>query len=111
MGFYRNRDYNTIVPENPNREHFVSECLNRLSRLFDDNAVDVFNYHNLSADALLEVCEELANYLEGAQLVSMRVPPTARINQWRNQKNPNLLEIKDFAYEMAEIVRRACHIR
>ncbi len=110
MGIYRKRDYQTIIPEQPNREHKVSLSIHRLTNMLEDDAEDVFHYRSLSADSLLEVCEELANYLESAQLVAMRIPPTARIDMWRRQDSPNLLEIKDFAYEMLCLLKKTCHI-
>lgn len=110
MGFYRNRNYNTIIVEKPNREKLVTASLNKLKRLLDDSTNDCFNYQGVSLSALLDECDELANFLEGAQLVPMRIPPTARVYNFRKQENPNALEIKAFAFEMAETLKEACQI-
>jgi len=40
----------------------------------------------------------------------MQVPPTARIAYWRRQERPNVLDVKNFAFELAETLKRACHI-
>ncbi len=110
MGFYRNTDYETLIPENPNREKLVTATLNKLRPLLQDSTNDCFNYQGVSVEQLLEVCSELVNFLEGNQLVPMRIPPTARLNAFRRQEHPNLLEVKAFAYEMAKILKESCQI-
>ena len=110
LGFYRNRNYETIIPEKPNREKLVVKALHRVERLLLDEADDCFQYKGVTADALLDACDELACFLEAGQLVPMRIPPTARVAYFRKQQNPNMLEIKQFAYEMAKALKESCFI-
>ena len=110
LGFYRNRNYETIVPEKPNREKLVVKALHRVERLLLDEADDCFQYKGVTAEALLDACDELACFLEAGQLAPMRIPPTARVAHFRKQQNPNMLEIKQFAYEMAKILKENCFI-
>lgn len=110
LGFYRQRNYESIVPENPNREKLVSGALRKINRLLLDETDDCFNYKSVTAESLLDACDELACFLEAGQLVPMRIPPTTKVAYFRRQANPNLLEIKGFAYELAETLKKACHI-
>lgn len=48
--------------------------------------------------------------LESGEHVPMHYPPTARVETYRKQKNPNTGEIKDWIYELVETLKRACHI-
>ncbi len=67
-------------------------------------------YHQTRADGLLEVCEEIANLLEGGQLTAMQIPPTARIEAWRKSEKKNIWEIKKFAYSLAKELKSSCQI-
>lgn len=110
LGFYRNRNYETIIPEKPNREKLVVSALHRVKRLLLDEADDCFRYQGVTAEALLDACDELACFLEAGQLVPMRILPTAKVAYFRKQKEPNMLEIKQFAFEMAKILKESCFI-
>ncbi len=110
VGCFRNRDLHALVPEKPNREQQAAASLKKAAELLADGNQDGFAYRHLNTEALLEVCEEMANLLEAAQLVPMQVPPTARIAAWRRQENPSELEIKDFAYRLARQLKECCHI-
>ena len=110
VGCFRSRDLDVIVPEKPNREHQAQDALRRLRTLLSDAEPDVFAYRGLKAADLLDACEHAANLLECGQLVPMQIPPSARIALWRKQEKPNLLDIKQFAFELAEALRRSCHI-
>ena len=110
VGCFRSRDLDVIVPEKPNREHQALDALKKLRALLSDSEPDVFAYRGLKVSDLLDACEHAANLLEGGQLVPMQVPPTARIAYWRRQEKPNVLDIKNYAYELAEMLKRACHI-
>jgi len=110
VGCFRSRDLDVIVPEKPNREHQALDALKKLRTLLSDSEPDVFAYRGLKVADLLDACEHAANLLEGGQLVPMQVPPTARIAAWRAQEKPNVLDIKNYAYELAETLKRACHI-
>lgn len=110
VGCFRCRDLEAIVPEKPNREHQAIDALKRLRALLSDAEPDVFAYRSVKAAELLDACEHVANLLEGGQLVPMQIPPTARIAAWRRQEKPNLLDVKNFAWELAELLRKSCHI-
>ena len=81
-----------------------------MKRLLLDEADDCFRYQGVTAEALLDACDELACFLEAGQLVPMRIPPTAKVAYFRKQKEPNMLEIKQFALEMAKILKESCFI-
>lgn len=110
VGCFRCRDLEAIVPEKPNREHQAIDALKKLRSLLSDAEPDVFAYRSVKAGELLDACEHVANLLEGGQLIPMQIPPTARIAAWRRQEKPNLLDIKNFAWELAELLRKSCHI-
>jgi len=42
--------------------------------------------------------------------VPMAMPPSAKINAWRKMKNPPIDEIRPFAFELTETLRRQCLI-
>ncbi|MBE5787641.1 MAG: hypothetical protein E7324_08900 [Clostridiales bacterium] len=109
MGCYRNRNLDTIIPEKPNRERHAFMALERLQKLLSDCA-DAFEYGGFDVIELLEVCEFMANLLESGQMVPMQVPPTARIYAWRKMEHPPVLEIKNFAYQLARQLKESCHI-
>ena len=110
VGCFRSRDLDVIVPEKPNREHQALDALKKLRTLLADSEPDVFAYKGFKISELLDACEHAANLLEGGQLVPMQVPPTARIAAWRRQEKPNVLDVKTFAFDLAETLRKACHI-
>lgn len=110
VGCFRSRDLEVIVPEKPNREHQALDALKKLRALLADSEPDVFAYKGFKISELLDACEHAANLLEGGQLVPMQVPPTARIAAWRRQEKPNVLDVKSFAFDLAETLRKACHI-
>ncbi len=110
VGCFRCRDLEVIVPEKPNREHQAQDALQKLRALLSDAEPDVFAYRGLKVAELLDACEHAANLLEGGQLVPMQIPPTARIAAWRKQARPPVADIKDFAYQLAETLKRSCHI-
>lgn len=109
LGFYRNRDYTTIVSSNANREQYVTNCLEKFENLLKGNS-DSFNHQSISVKSLLNICDEMANLLEANQLVAMDVPPSAKVNYYRSLENPNLQEVLDFAYDMAQMLKEACHL-
>ncbi len=110
VGCFRNRRLETLVPEKPNREQEGVKALKKLEALLADSHPDVFAYGGFDVDALLDVCETIAHLLEGGQLVPMQIPPTARIDAWRRQEQPDVLEIKRFAYDLAQTLKRSCQI-
>lgn len=110
VGCFRNRRLETIVPEKPNRELEGVHSLKKLEELLLDGRSDGFAYGGFDVNALLDVCETIAHLLEGGQMVPMQIPPTARIDAWRRQEHPDVLEIKKFAYDLAQTLRRSCQI-
>lgn len=101
MGCFRNRNETAIIP-NPDRENMAKNCINGIRAAMQDNNANCFRYERSSASDLLDACERAANLLEACELVPMADPPTRKINIWRKEENPNLLEIKKFAYDLAE---------
>ncbi len=110
VGCFRNRRLESMVPEKPNREQEAGKALKKLEAILADNHPDVFSYGGFDVEGLLDVCETMAHLLEGGQLVPMQIPPTAQIDAWRRQEKPNVLEIKKFAYDMAQTLKRGCQI-
>ncbi len=110
LGCFRNRNLETIVPEKPNREKQAAEALEKLKDVLSDSQSDVFSYGGPKVEELLEICEHMANLLECGQLVAMQIPPTARIADFRKQEKPNLLEIKRFAWNLANQLKEGCQI-
>lgn len=110
VGCFRSRDVEAIVPEKPNREHQASDVLGKLRALLADSEPDVFAYKGMKVTELLDACEHAANLIESGQLAPMQIPPTARIAAWRKQEKPNVLDIKNYAVELADILKKGCHI-
>lgn len=110
VGCFRNRELNALVPEKPNREQQATKSVQKAAALLSDSNADGFGYGRLNVNALLDVCEEMANLLEVGQLVPMQIPPTARIAAWRKQEHPNELEVKEFTYELAKTLKDACQM-
>ncbi len=75
-----------------------------------DQRANGFENDRFNTSAILDACEHAANLLEAAELVPMSVPPTAKINAWRKMKNPPIDEIRPFAFELTETLRRQCLI-
>ena len=110
MGIYRNYSKSRIKP-NPNKEGKAEEALRRLSRAMNDSA-EVFHHRSSSSDEILEAAEWIVNLLEGAELVPMYDPPRVKLLRYRSmpEEERDLDEIKDFAYSLAETLRRACRL-
>lgn len=110
MGCYRNRDATTIVVPYPNREHQAEHAIARIKNAMKDLRANGFENDRFNTSAILDACEHAANLLEASELVPMSVPPTAKINAWRKMKNPPIDEIRPFAFELTETLRRQCQI-
>lgn len=110
MGIYRNYSSTRIKP-NPNKEGKAAEALARLSRAMNDSA-EVFRHKRSSSDEILEAVEWIINLLEGAEMVPMYDPPRVKLLRYRGmpEEERDLDEIKDFAYSLAETLRRGCRI-
>lgn len=102
MGIYRNKNIETIVRENPNREGMVNRAISQVQKAFAKD----------STDDILEAAEMCANILESNQMVPMRDMPTLKINAWRklDPKDRNKKEIRDFTYNLVQILKQNCGI-
>lgn len=111
MGFYPNRNEETRVLYNPNKEGYVNNALNNLRDALKDK-VSVFQARRGSSDDLLEAMEMCANLLEGAQMVSMDEMPSAKILAWKAQpaQERDIHAIRAYAYELAQILQDKCQI-
>ena len=110
MGCYRCRDTEVIIPGLANREGSAKRAVEEIRKALTEHTSDAFDYRPSSVQELLEAAEHAANLLECCDLVPMAVPPTARIAAWRKMKNPPLAEIRRFAYELAQELRKACQL-
>ncbi len=109
MGCYRKRD-DGIVLANIDRENFARGAVEGIIEALKDKTADAFAYRRGSLDKLLTACERAAYLLESAELVPMAYPPTAKIVKYRNDPHPNIVEIREFAYELAVTLKRCALI-
>ena len=120
-GWQRNRDLNSMIEENPNREGHVQKALDQLRTALGPaprgargNGPGGRGSASAPAntDALLEAAEYCANLLEAAQMVPMREPPTARIQFWRSQapEQRDVDAIRKFALELGQTLERQCNL-
>lgn len=111
FGFYRNRNEADLVRPNPNMEGKATAALSRLREALEDDHT-AFRFKRASSDLLLDAMEVCANLLEGSEMVPMYVPPTAKIKAWRAQapQERDIAEIRQYAYELAGILRKSCQI-
>ena len=65
-------------------------------------------------DDILEAAEYCANLLEGAEMVPMWEPPTAKIETWRKMSDEDKEkargEIRKFAYDLALQLKEWCEL-
>lgn len=109
-GCYRKRDGEGLVRPLPNQEGVAAGCVDRIKAALTEYTCDCFDYRRSDLTKLLDTCEEAANLLECCDLVPMACPPTYRINAWRKQENPDLDEIRAFAYDLAKTLREICQL-
>lgn len=110
MGCYRNRDLESIVVGSPNREMHAQHALRQIQQALTVVSRDGLARPVDTTKQLLDACEYAANLLEGCHLVPMAVPPTARVMAWRKMKKPPLLEIREFAFELAQQLRKGAQL-
>jgi hypothetical protein len=84
MGFYRNRDMNTMIKPVPNREGAAERALKAIEAALKDNQ-SAFGASKTPTDKILDAAEAAADLLEAAEMVPMYVPPTAQIRFWSEQ--------------------------
>jgi hypothetical protein len=120
-GWQRNRDLNSMILENSNREGHVQKALDQLRAALGPVARG--NQGNgtrgrggsappVNTDAILDAAEYCANLLEAAQMVPMREPPTAKIQLWRSQApdKRDAQAIRQFALELGQTLEKQCGI-
>jgi hypothetical protein len=109
MGFYRNRNLNTIIRPVPNRENHATRAIQAIEEALKDNP-STFNYSRTPTDKLLDAAEYAANLLESAEMVPMYVPPSAQIQFWRDQPSEKRDRdaIRAFAYELGLTLKKYC---
>jgi len=109
MGFYRNRDLNTIVKPVPNREGAGERALKAIEAALKDDQ-STFGHAKTPTDKILDAAERAANLLEAAEMVPMYVPPTAQIKAWREQppEKRDRDAIRAFAYDLGLMLKKYC---
>lgn len=109
FGFYRKRGAG-IVRADVNQEDYVTELLQRVNMLMERTRRNRNMDHSKDAEDVLELCEYAANILEAGELVPMNYPPTARVEAYRRQQDPDVEELKDWLFELVETLKKACRI-
>ena len=109
MGFYRNRDLNTIIKPVPNREGRAERAIRAIETALTDNP-STFRHTTTSTDQILDAAETAANFLESAEMVPMYLPPTAQIRYWREQppEQRDRDAIRAFAYDLGLTLKKYC---
>ncbi len=124
-GWHRNRDLNTRIKENPNREGHVQKAIDQLQAALDTASRGTQENRSarglrgreapistLDTDAVLEAAEYCANLLEASQMVPMHEPPTAKIQFWRSQpaEQRDQEAIYKFALELGQTMKKWCDL-
>jgi len=109
FGFYRNRT-ETAIRADVNQEDYVNQLLQRVDYVMRKTRRNMYRDHSGDAAEILELCEFAANLLEAGELCPMAYPPTAKIAALRRQPNPDVEECKDYLYELAMQLKKACRI-
>lgn len=109
MGFYRNRDLNTIVKPVPNREGHADLALKEIEAALKDDP-STFSHSRQSTDKMLDAAEYAADLLEAAEMVPMEVPPTAQIRFWRElpPEKRDRDAIRAFTYDLGLTLKKQC---
>lgn len=113
LGFYRNRDLNTIVKPVPNREDAAEKAIKAIDgALNEDKGAFDQPPSSATSDKILEAAEYGANLLEAAEMVPMDTPPTAQILYWRRQppEKRDREAIRKFAYELELELKKDCQL-
>jgi hypothetical protein len=111
MGFHRNRDLNTMIRPQPNREGHAEKALKAIEEALKDDP-NTFRHTTQSTDKLLDAAEYAANLLEAAEMVPMIVPPSAQIEYWRNQPptKRDRAAIRAYAYDLGLQLKKWCQL-
>jgi hypothetical protein len=106
MGFHRNRSI-SAVKANPNMEGNVQKAIQEVKDALEENT-ELFHFGRNSQEEIFEAAEYCANLLECSEMVPMWDPPTAKIERLRNQKNPDLYEVRRLAFDLAKLLEKCC---
>ncbi|MGE5326211.1 MAG: cellulase family glycosylhydrolase [Deltaproteobacteria bacterium] len=111
MGFYRNRDLDTIVKPVPNREGQAERALKDLEAALKEDR-RIFGHTAPSTDTILDAAERAANLLEAAEMVPMYSPPSAQIIYWRKQPadKRDREAIRKLAYNLGLRLKKYCQL-
>jgi Beta-galactosidase/beta-glucuronidase len=111
MGFYRNRNLDTMIRPVPNREGHADKAIKAIEEALKDDP-NTFRHTTQSTDKLLDAAEYAANLLEAAEMVPMIVPPSAQIQYWRNQppEKRDRVAIRAFAYDLGLQLKKWCQL-
>ena len=108
-GFHRNRT-ETAIRADVNQEDYVTELLQRVNMVMEKTRRNRYQDHSGDAAEILELCEYAANILEAGELCAMAYPPTAKVAAFRRQANPDVEECKDYLWELANELKKACRL-
>jgi len=111
MGFYRNRNLDTMIRPVPNREGHADKALKAIEDALKDDP-NTFRHTTQSTDKLLDAAEYAANLLESAEMVPMVVPPSAQIQYWRQQspEKRDRAAIRAFTYDLGLQLKKWCQL-
>lgn len=109
MGFHRNRDVDTIIKPNANKEGYAQTGIDMLREALQCET-EVFKAQRKPVEDLLEACEFCANLIECCELIPMYDALLPQIYKWRKEENPDILNIRKFAFELAEILKKYCQL-
>jgi len=109
FGFYRKRSSDRIKV-NANKEGHAYRAVRAVEDSLRVEPTTLFMSKQKTTDDILTAAEYCVNLLEAAQMVPMWDPPSAQIEYWRSlpEEERDIWEIRRFAYEMAELVRKNC---
>lgn len=109
FGFYRKRSSDRIKV-NANKEGHAYRAVRAVEDSLRVEPTTLFMSKQKTTDDILTAAEYCVNLLEAAQMVPMWDPPSVQIEYWRSlpEEERDIWEIRRFAYEMAELVRKNC---
>lgn len=100
LGFFRNRN-ETAIQSDVNQEGYADKAIAA--------AMDALK-RKAGAEELLEAAESVANLLEAGELISMAVPPTAKIAAYHRTEKKDIMEIRAFLYDLVQKLKEGCAI-
>jgi len=111
FGFFRKRSAGRVLA-NPNREGHAYKAIQAVEDVLMDKKAAQHRPVARTTEDYLEAAEYCVNLLEGAEMVAMWDAPSAKIQEWRAlpEEQRNKQEIKQFAYDMAMLLKEKCLI-